>query len=53
MSNSVYNINKGINKPVEFRGLYDIRFAGIGIDAAELCMEMACIFGYPFEYVVH
>lgn len=49
MSNSVYNINKGINKPIEFKGLKAqyIWYLGGGLVALLIFFAIIYIIGVP------
>lgn len=49
MSNTIYQINRGINKPIEFRGLKGqyISYLGIGLVCLLLVFAIGYIIGIP------
>ncbi|TCC98861.1 DUF4133 domain-containing protein [Pedobacter hiemivivus] len=51
---SIYQINKGINKPIEFRGLYGqyIAYLAVGLVLLLLSFTLMYILGVPLVVVV-
>lgn len=51
---SIYQINKGINKPIEFRGLYGqyIAYLALGLVLLLLSFTLMYILGVPLVVVV-
>ncbi|MEQ7802253.1 DUF4133 domain-containing protein [Pedobacter sp. ASV1-7] len=54
MMSSIYQINKGINKPIEFRGLYGqyIAYLAVGLVLLLLSFTLMYILGVPLVVVV-
>jgi hypothetical protein len=54
MMSSIYQINKGINKPIEFNGLYGqyIAYLAVGLVLLLICFAMLYILGTPLVLVL-
>jgi hypothetical protein len=54
MMSSIYQINKGINKPIEFNGLYGqyIAYLAVGLVLLLICFALLYILGTPLVLVL-